>query len=72
MEDAGFEMFKMEAIMQLGGLTQADWIQANPGMHLWAKYRGYDSCAHCGIVRRRDDKNKPCKGMVRVGLRRER
>ena len=32
---------------------------------------GYDweSCKHCGKVRRADGNNKPCKGPVRVGPR---
>lgn len=30
---------------------------------------GYECCRKCGIVRRRDRKNKACKGVVRIGLR---
>lgn len=64
--------FTAEVQKKLGGLIADDWIAAHPGEHLWATYRGYESCAFCGIMRRRDDKNNPCKGIVRVGLRGER
>ena len=29
----------------------------------------YDICKVCGIVRRADDKNLPCKGPTKIGLR---
>jgi hypothetical protein len=29
----------------------------------------YDCCQDCGIVRRADDRNRPCPGPVSVGLR---
>lgn len=29
----------------------------------------YECCRLCGIIRRRDGKNKPCRGPVRLGLR---
>lgn len=43
------------------------------GQHAWFKFKldSFDSCAKCGIVRRRDDKNKPCPGKVKVELREE-
>lgn len=31
--------------------------------------RSYDCCRNCGMVRRRDGLNGPCKGRVRVALR---
>ena len=31
--------------------------------------RGRHVCVDCGILRRADDKNKPCKGRVHVVLR---
>ena len=41
--------------------------------HEWAKWEFVSMtlvcCNQCGIVRRPDDKNKPCKGKVKVGLR---
>lgn len=40
--------------------------------HLWGKWlpsQEWESCYICNIVRRADDKNKPCKGPVRLSLR---
>lgn len=44
--------------------------------HHWISYAGRGSgsfaivcCRDCGIVRRADDNNKPCPGIVRVGPR---
>lgn len=42
--------------------------------HAWIKkdiYKGeiMDVCKKCGIVRRTDRKNKPCKGIVKITLR---
>lgn len=41
--------------------------------HEWAKWEFTSMtlvcCNICGIVRRADDKNRPCKGKVKVGLR---
>ncbi len=41
--------------------------------HRWftPKFIGYECCRDCGIVRRTDDKNGPCKGRVGVGPRAE-
>lgn len=41
--------------------------------HRWfvPKGIGYECCRDCGIVRRADDKNSPCRGKVRVGPRGE-
>lgn len=38
------------------------------GTHDWFKpdFLEYECCRKCGIVRRRDDKNKPCKGVVKL------
>lgn len=40
-------------------------------VHEWFKpeFLTYECCRKCGIVRRADDKNSPCKGPVRVGPR---
>lgn len=40
-------------------------------LHEWfvPEFIGYECCRKCGIVRRRDDKNNPCRGKVRVTLR---
>ena len=39
--------------------------------HEWFTPDGFtfECCRKCGIVRRRDDKNKPCPGVVKVTLR---
>lgn len=39
--------------------------------HDWFKpdFLKWECCRKCGIVRRADDKNNPCRGVVRVGLR---
>jgi hypothetical protein len=42
------------------GHDWADWVFS--GMTLVC-------CNKCGIVRRADDQNKPCKGVVKVSLR---
>ena len=31
--------------------------------------QNYESCKKCGVVRRYDHKNKPCKGVCKIGLR---
>lgn len=41
------------------------------GNHQWHDWNGLECCRVCGIVRRRDDKNTPCKGPTRVGPRGE-
>jgi hypothetical protein len=39
--------------------------------HQWTTMPGFDHefCRKCTIVRRADDKNKPCRGSVRLSLR---
>lgn len=40
--------------------------------HQWGFYgTPWETCRDCGIVRRIDDKNTPCKGPVKVTLRGE-
>lgn len=39
--------------------------------HQWHNWHGLECCRVCGIVRRRDDKNTPCKGPTRIGPRGE-
>lgn len=43
------------------------------GRHDWfvPKFIGYECCRKCGYVRRADDKNKPCRGVVTVSVRDE-
>lgn len=38
--------------------------------HLWFEWHGMTCCKLCGIVKRADGKNKPCKGEVKITLRR--
>jgi hypothetical protein len=37
--------------------------------HTWMRYRKLVCCRDCGIIRRADDLNKPCKGVANVGIR---
>lgn len=42
------------------------------GQHLWMQRPEKDNwpwCLVCGLVKRRDGKNKPCKGPTRIALR---
>lgn len=43
----------------------------HPGEHQWFTYGrlNWECCRVCGIVRRKDGKNSPCKGPVAVGPR---
>lgn len=41
-------------------------------IHRWTKHIGdWECCAVCGVVRRYDDLNKPCRGPVRATVRGE-
>jgi hypothetical protein len=48
-------------------------VFAESNGHRWARWEFKSMtlicCNDCGIVRRADDKNKPCKGKTRVALR---
>jgi hypothetical protein len=44
-------------------------VIATSNGHHWIEAFGLTCCRDCGIVRRADDKNKPCRGVVKVGLR---
>lgn len=62
----------MKQALAAGGCeTQTEWIAKFPGQHCWFRFRNddFDSCASCGTIRRRDDKNKPCRGIVKIELR---
>lgn len=37
--------------------------------HHWIRAFGMVCCRDCGMIRRGDDNNKPCRGIVRVGPR---
>lgn len=44
-------------------------VVAETNGHHWIKAFNLTCCRDCGIVRRADDQNKPCKGIVNVGPR---
>lgn len=44
-------------------------VIAESNGHHWIERFNLVCCRDCGFVRRADDKNKPCKGVVKVGLR---
>jgi len=41
-----------------------EWSYSHPGSQIYV-------CRKCGVIRRADGENKPCKGIVRIGLRDE-
>ena len=45
--------------LRIGG---HQWVEANDLVK-------WPHCAVCGIIRRHDDKNKPCKGAAKLSLR---
>jgi hypothetical protein len=61
----------VEALAAGGCASQTEWVDKHPGVHCWFRFRDdtFDSCACCGTVRRRDDRNKPCRGVVTIELR---
>jgi hypothetical protein len=63
------DRFRQEVAEKLGELTAEEWRAKNPGKHLYARYRQYDSCAWCGRIKPRGRKPKPCPGVVKIGLR---
>lgn len=60
-----------EALAAGGCTTQSEWVERYPGKHCWFQFSndGIDSCASCGVVRLRNDNNKPCRGIVTIALR---
>src|SRR5882724_5039688 len=44
-------------------------VIAESNGHHWIKAFGMTCCRDCGMVRRADDQNKPCRGIIGVGLR---
>jgi chromosome segregation ATPase len=50
--------------------AEADLLRGCGREHMWAwKTDGLTACAMCGVVQREDHANKPCGGVVRVGVR---
>lgn len=65
-----------EVLAQYAANRKANADKPNRG-HIWS-LRTFDQfglgnqlevCQQCGVFRRRDDNNKPCVGVVKVGLR---
>ena len=59
-------------------IDEYGWTEARPVDHMWCDYSHkwewfpnikYEACAECGIIKRADGKNGPCKGRVKVQLR---
>lgn len=46
-------------------------MNSGDSTHPWAERYGMEVCGDCGIVRRRDRLNGPCRGKVKVALRDE-
>lgn len=44
-------------------------VIAESNGHHWIKFQTLTCCRDCGAVRRADDQNRPCKGLVHVGPR---
>lgn len=60
----------MRLALDLAGVSsQQEHVEKFPGVHCWFDYRDNPSCAMCGVVRRYDGSNKPCRGVVEVALR---
>jgi hypothetical protein len=50
--------------------AEADLLRGCNREHMWTwKTDGLTACAMCGVVQREDHANKPCGGVVRVGVR---
>lgn len=50
------------------GATKAG-VKTVDGKHEWFKFHNLEACKYCGSVRRADDKNNPCRGIVNVRTR---
>jgi hypothetical protein len=44
-------------------------VIAESNGHHWINWHKFVCCRDCGIIRRADDQNKPCRGVISVGLR---
>jgi hypothetical protein len=53
-----------QALRDAGVPDTKTWIAQNPGKHLWFQFLSNPSCACCGVIRRGDDTNKPCSGIM--------
>lgn len=54
-------------------MVKVSEIIAKTNGHIWRSYsfrsREIVCCEKCGVIRRSDDKNNPCKGKVKIALR---
>jgi hypothetical protein len=73
-----FVRLEVRAVDRGDGSSVADFggylIEPQPppptGSHEWFDFNGLPCCKRCGVVKRRDGKNPPCKGVLpKVGLR---
>lgn len=59
----------------MSGVSNKDqgYLTHEDALHEWVERKTMDKivqvCKRCGIIRRADDKNKPCKGIARVTTR---
>ncbi len=44
-------------------------IIAESNGHKWMDWHGMICCRDCGLLRRPNDDNNPCKGVVKIALR---
>jgi hypothetical protein len=61
-------------VLPIGRFGTMFKVTARTNGHVWgfvvpSILKDTESCAVCGMIRRRDDKNGPCKGPVRIELR---
>jgi hypothetical protein len=66
------------AVDALAIIDENGWTEAIPTDHMWCDYshkwvplkigsrQDLESCSECGVVRRADDKNGPCKGPMKL------
>lgn len=44
-------------------------VFATSNGHHWLRWRQFVCCRDCGIIKRQDDNNKPCRGKIGIGFR---
>lgn len=59
----------MDPVKPKGRPGRAYDVVARSNGHEWINWHGMQTCLQCGIVRRTDDQNKPCKGRVKIAPR---
>lgn len=52
---------KVNDLLRRNGLVEHDWFYYSPTKS--------DCCRRCGVVRRADDQNGPCRGPVKVTVK---